>query len=101
MIRFTTQNGLLEFEDREATLELLKHQQEIEAREKAQAAELSRAYTVPELAARLRMSERSAYDLIRGGAIAYFCVGGQKGYRVSEEAVRDFQRQRGTLAQAA
>ena len=101
MIRFTTQNGLLEFEDREATLALLKHQQEVEARAKAEAAELSRAYTVAELAERLRISERGAYELIRGGHIAYFCIGGAKGYRVSEEATRDFQRKRGTLALAA
>jgi excisionase family DNA binding protein len=47
-------------------------------------------YTVAELAARLRISERSAYDLIRKGEIAYCCCG-SKNYRVGEPAVQRFQ----------
>jgi excisionase family DNA binding protein len=46
-------------------------------------------YTVTELATRLRISERRAYDLIRGGEIAYACCG-SKNYRVGEPAVQRF-----------
>jgi excisionase family DNA binding protein len=46
-------------------------------------------YTVTELATRLKISERSAYDLIRNGSIAYCCCGA-KNYRVGEPAVRRF-----------
>lgn len=47
-------------------------------------------YTVTELAARLKISERSAYDLIRKGEIDYCCCGA-KNYRVGEPAVQRFQ----------
>lgn len=46
-------------------------------------------YTVIELAVRLRISERSAYDLVRNGEIAYACCGA-KNYRIGEPAVRRF-----------
>ena len=46
-------------------------------------------YTVSELATRLKISQRSAYDLIRGGEIAYCCCGA-KNYRIGEPAVRRF-----------
>jgi excisionase family DNA binding protein len=46
-------------------------------------------YTVAELAARLKISERRAYDLIRNGDIAYCCAG-SKNYRVGEPAVQHF-----------
>ncbi|MDJ0367415.1 helix-turn-helix domain-containing protein [Hymenobacter sp. H14-R3] len=46
-------------------------------------------YTVAELATRLKISERSAYDLIRKGDIAYCCAG-SKNYRVGEPAVQHF-----------
>lgn len=46
-------------------------------------------YTVAELASRLKISERSAYDLLRKGEIAYCCAG-SKNYRVGEPAVQHF-----------
>jgi excisionase family DNA binding protein len=46
-------------------------------------------YTVAELAIRLKISERSAYDLIRNGEIAYASCGA-KNYRIGEPAVRHF-----------
>ena len=48
-------------------------------------------YTVSELATRLKISERRAYDLIRNGEIAYCCCGA-KNYRVGEPAVQRFQQ---------
>jgi excisionase family DNA binding protein len=54
-------------------------------------------YTVAELAARLKISERSAYDLIRKGNIAYGCAG-NKNYRVGEPAVQHFLLGRRPLA---
>jgi excisionase family DNA binding protein len=54
-------------------------------------------YTVAELAARLKISERRAYDLIRNGEIAYCCAG-SKNYRVGEPAVQHFLLGRRPLA---
>jgi excisionase family DNA binding protein len=54
-------------------------------------------YTVAELAARLKISARSAYDLIRNGEIAYCCAG-SKNYRVGELAVQHFLLGRRPLA---
>lgn len=54
-------------------------------------------YTVAELATRLKISERRAYDLIRGGEIAYCCAG-SKNYRVGEPAVQHFLLGRRPLA---
>jgi excisionase family DNA binding protein len=53
------------------------------------AAAAQQVYTVAELATRLRISERRAYDLIRNGEIAYACCG-SKNYRVGEPAVQRF-----------
>lgn len=47
-------------------------------------------YTVSELATRLKISVRTAYELIRNGEIAYCCAG-TKNYRVGEPAVQRFQ----------
>lgn len=101
MVSFTTANGLLQFEDRETTIELLKNQQLVEAKAKADAAELSKSYSVKTLAERLSISETAAYDLIRQGRIGYCCAGGAKGYRVSERAVRRFEDNLPPLAIAA
>jgi excisionase family DNA binding protein len=90
MIRLTTANGLIEFEDREATLELLKNQQAVDAQALAKEAALSKAYSVETLAKRLEVGKRAAYDLIRQGLIGYYCCGA-KNYRVSERAVRRFE----------
>jgi excisionase family DNA binding protein len=51
--------------------------------------EAQQVYTVTELATRLKISERRAYDLIRKGDIAYGCAG-SKNYRVGEPAVQHF-----------
>jgi excisionase family DNA binding protein len=89
MVSIITANGLIQFEDAALTAELLKNQQAVEAKAKAEAAELSKSYSVKGLAVRLGISERNAYDLIRGGHIRYVCCGA-KNYRVSEQAVREF-----------
>lgn len=89
MLRFITQNGRLEIEDSALVAELLKNQQVVDAKARAEAAELSKAYSVKSLAERLEISKRSAYELIRRGHIRYVCAGA-KNYRVSEQAVREF-----------
>lgn len=53
-------------------------------------ADSKQVYTVAELATRLKISIRTAYDLIRNGDIAYCCAGA-KNYRVGEPAVQRFQ----------
>ncbi len=78
MLRLTYLNGtVLEATDHASQQLLLEEQRQYQV------------YTVTELAARLRISERSAYDLIRNGEIAYACCGA-KNYRVGEPAVRRF-----------
>lgn len=78
MLRLTYPIGvILEATDEASQLLLLEEQQQ------------HQVYTVTELAARLRISERSAYDLIRKGEIAYACCGA-KNYRVGEPAVQRF-----------
>lgn len=52
----------------------------------------NQAYTVEQLAARLNISQRSAYDLVRDGKIDHCCAGSTKGYRIGELAVRDYER---------
>lgn len=89
MLRFITQNGRLEIEDSALVAELLKNQQVVDANAKAEAEELSKVYSVKTLAHRLKIGERNAYELIRGGHIRYVCAGA-KNYRVSEMAVREF-----------
>jgi excisionase family DNA binding protein len=89
MLRLIIQSAYLEIEDITLTAELLKNQQVVEAKAKAEAAELSKVYSVKTLAQRLEISERNAYELIRGGHVRYVCAGA-KNYRVSELAVREF-----------
>lgn len=90
MVRLSTPNGTIEFEDREFTRSLLQHEQAQRLAAEAEQARLSQAYSVAALAARLSISERSARELIRNGLIGYCCAG-QKNYRVSERAVRRFE----------
>jgi hypothetical protein len=47
-----------------------------------------KVYSVAELVARLKMSPRRTYDLLKGGEIDYCC--GAKKYRVGEPAVVRF-----------
>jgi excisionase family DNA binding protein len=55
-----------------------------------QASALPPAYCPKDLALRLRISERNAYDLIRNGEIQYVCAG-KKNYRISERAVQRYE----------
>jgi hypothetical protein len=64
MLRLIIQSAYLEIEDTTLTAELLKNQQVVEAKAKAD-------------------------ELIRGGHVRYVCAGA-KNYRVSELAVREF-----------
>jgi excisionase family DNA binding protein len=78
MLRITYPSGaIIEATDEASQLLLLEEQWQ------------QQVYTVTELAVRLKISERSAYDLIRNGEIAYACCGA-KNYRVGEPAVRRF-----------
>jgi excisionase family DNA binding protein len=78
MLRLTYPNGLvLEATDEASQQLLLEEQRQYQV------------YTVTELAVRLKISSRSAYDLIRNGEIAYACCGA-KNYRVGEPAVQCF-----------
>ena len=101
MVRFTTANGLLEFENERVTLELLKHQQQVEAQAKAEAVMQSVSYRVdgePDetlpfgglLTRRLQLSERSIRELLTTGRLGYCCAA-KKAYRVSERDVRRFE----------
>jgi hypothetical protein len=78
MLRVTYPSGvILEATDEASQLLLIEEQQH------------HQVYTVTELAVRLRISERSAYDLVRQDQIAYACCGA-KNYRIGEPAVRHF-----------
>jgi excisionase family DNA binding protein len=78
MLRITYPNGvIIEATDEASQQRLLNEQRQYQV------------YTVAELAARLKISERRAYDLIRNRNIAYCCCGA-KDYRVAEPAVRQF-----------
>jgi excisionase family DNA binding protein len=78
MLRLTYPSGIiLEATDEASQQQLLEEQRQ------------HQVYTVAELALRLKISARSAYDLIRNGEIAYACCGA-KNYRVGEPAVRHF-----------
>jgi len=101
MIRLNTVNGLIEFDDREAVLDLLKNQQAVEAQAKADAVMQSVVYRVdgepkPDLpfkgllTERLQLSERSVRELITTGRLGYFCAA-KKAYRSSERDVRRFE----------
>ncbi|MFD1873890.1 helix-turn-helix domain-containing protein [Hymenobacter bucti] len=78
MLRFIYPNGVILEATDEASQQLLLEEQQHH-----------QVYTVTELAVRLRISERSAYDLVRNGEIAYACCGA-KNYRIGEPAVRRF-----------
>ena len=101
MIRFITTNGTIEFEDREATLELLKHEQTVAQEAKAIARLRSTVYRVsgqpdPDLpfggllTKRLQLSENRVRDLLTDGRLAYYCAA-KKAYRVSEADVQAFE----------
>jgi excisionase family DNA binding protein len=77
MLRFIYPSGVILEATDEASQQLLLNEQQ------------HQVYTVAELAVRLRISERRAYDFIRNGEIAYACCGA-KNYRVGEPAVRHF-----------
>lgn len=101
MVCLNTVNGLIQFDDREAVLTMLKNQQAVEAQAKAEAIMQSVVYRVdgepnPELpfggllTERLQLSERSVRELITSGRLGYFCAA-KKGYRCSERAIRRFE----------
>jgi hypothetical protein len=111
MVRLTTANGIIEFEDRETTVALLQSQQAAEATAAAEALLLTTVYRVDGeadaaqphgglLTRRLQLSERSIRELITTGRLGYFCAG-KKAYRVPERAVRRFEAGLPPLAEAA
>lgn len=83
MLRHLTTTGTFEATD-PATVRLM-----LDAANAAEQAALAKTYSVSELAQRLGMSQRRAYDLLTQGKIAYCCAGA-KNYRVGEPAVRHF-----------
>ncbi|MDO7850407.1 helix-turn-helix domain-containing protein [Hymenobacter convexus] len=100
MVRIDLPSATIQFEDAAATLRLLEHEQSARLAAEAEQMALSAVYCLsgapdPELpyggllTRRLRISERTAYDLVREGKIRYTCAG-KKNYRVSEMAVREF-----------
>ncbi len=88
-VEFIMANGQLVFQDREATLRLLEHQQIADANAEKLQLHLEKIYSVETLALRLDISTRSAYELIRTGQIRYVCPG-KKNYRITEKAVREY-----------
>ncbi|OGX81990.1 hypothetical protein BEN47_05055 [Hymenobacter lapidarius] len=88
-VSFTTANGVLAFEDREAVLRVLAQEQTARLAAEAEQAALATIYTVATLATRLGISVRVVGDLLREGRIRYTCCG-LKAYRVTELAVREF-----------
>lgn len=89
-VQFTTANGVLAFEDREATLRLLEYDLRAKREAEAEQLQLSKSYDMDGLAERLNIGVRCAYDLVRAGKIGY-CLGGKKNYRISERAVRRYE----------
>lgn len=89
MVRFITDNGTIAFDDPATTARLLEHEQVARLRAEAEQAALSRAYTLKTLAERLDIGLRSAQSLLASGRIR-FVLCGQKNYRISELAVREF-----------
>ena len=100
MVRFDLPTGTISFNDPVTTARLLEHEQAARLAAAAEQARLEAVYclsgepdaTAPHgglLTRRLRISERTAYDLVREGKIRYTCAG-KKNYRVSELAVREF-----------
>jgi hypothetical protein len=101
MVRLTTANGLIEFEDSEMTERLLRNQQSVEAAAQAEAIMLSVVYRLegePDadvpfqglLTKRLQLSNRTLREHITCGRLGYYC-GAKKAYRVTERAVRRFE----------
>ena len=82
-------NGLLVIQHPEFAAELLKNEQSARLAAEAEQAQLSKVYTVAQLAERLGISVRSVGDLLREGRIRYARCGG-KAYRVTELACREF-----------
>ena len=100
MVRIDLSTGTIEFEDANTTARLLEHAHAFRLAAEAEQIALSTVYCLsgqPDpscphgglLTQRLRISERTAYDLVRDGKIRYTCAG-KKNYRVSELAVREF-----------
>ena len=100
MVRIDLPSGTIQFEDVTTTVRLLEHEQSARLAAEAEQVALSAVYCLsgsPDLALphgglltqRLRISERTAYDLVREGKIRYTCAG-KKNYRISELAVREF-----------
>ena len=99
MVRIDLPSATIQFEDATATLRLLEHEQSARLAAEAEQVALSTVYCLSGtldparpygglLTQRLRISERTAYDLVREGKIRYACAG-KKNYRVSELAVRE------------
>lgn len=100
MVRFDLPTGTIQFEDAATTTRLLEHAQASRMAAEAEQKALSAVYCLsgkPDpscphgglLTQRLRISERTAYELLREGKIRHSCAG-KKNYRVSELAVREF-----------
>lgn len=100
VLRFTMANGLLEIEDAATAMRLLENEQRQRLAAEAEQAALSVLYRLsgkPDesrpygglLTRRLDISLSTAYSLITEGKLRYTCAG-QKNYRVSELAVREF-----------
>ena len=88
-LHFIMANGLLVIQHPEFAAELLKNEQSARLAAEAEQAQLSKVYTVAQLAERLGISVRSVGDLLREGRIRYARCGG-KAYRVTELACREF-----------
>ena len=100
MVRFDSPTGTLSFEDAATTVRLLENEQRARLAAEAEQAALSAVYKVsgkPDpsrphhglLTNRLDISERTAYELLRGGKLRH-TLAAQKCIRVSELAVREF-----------
>ena len=101
VVRFTAANGHLSFEDRDAVLEAVFHEQTARLSAEAEQAALAVVYRVGGerdarrpygglLTERLDIGERSAYQMLRDGKLGY-CTCGRKNIRISERAVRRFE----------
>lgn len=100
VLRFTMANGLLEIQDAPTVVRLLENEQRHRLAAEAEQAALSVCYrlggqpdpTMPHgglLTRRLGVSVRTAEQLLRDGKLRFTCAG-QKCYRISEQAVREF-----------
>jgi excisionase family DNA binding protein len=100
VLRFIMPNGVLEVEDAPTVVRILENEQRQRLAAEAEQAALAVVYRLsgePDptrpygglLTLRLDISERTAGELIRQGKLRYTRTG-QKCYRVSERAVREF-----------